>query len=167
MAKPKRRIFIILLSVVILLAIGILAELGFTNWSLSSSYGKETIVLQNGSKIYVMLEAWGSNSERISITKNSCGCKPANPNTDYIDNFPILVYKITNRGLIIFTEPGYNRIHEPKVEWTSNRPIIIDAIETEMFYKPQKYGVTILRMRTNQWCLSNLFRRSSSLRPKC
>jgi hypothetical protein len=165
MSMMKNRKIIWGVSLICLLAIGAMAELMFTNWSLSSSYGRETIILPDGNKIHVILETWGSNRERLSITKNSCGCRPANPDTDYIDEFPILVYKVTDKGLIIYTEPGNNRIHEPKIEWANNRPTIIETRETEMFYKPQKFGVTILRIHENQWCFINLFRRSSSLRP--
>jgi len=165
MIKIKKRVFIILIILVGLSCMIIAVDGCFKNWSLSSSYSKDVITLQDSSKVYVMLEEWGLHYKRISITQNPCGCKPANPDTDYIfdDLYQYGVdYKVTDNGLVII---GYDDWwNKPKIPWTKNKPTF-EGVPSYMIDHPEAYGITKLRKHSEQWCFSNLFKASSSLRP--
>jgi len=112
-----------------------------------------------------MLEKWGLNDVRLSLTQNPRGCQPANPDTDYIMNdlySYVLIYKVTDKGLRIFDH--YNYWVQPEIAWIKNSPIF-ELPESDMMSRPEDYGVTVLRNYSDQWCFRNLFRASSSLRP--
>jgi len=152
-----------------------------------SRFSREVITLPDGGKVYVMLEEWGRDYKRISITQNPRGCQPPNPDTDYISKDfinDVLVYKITDKGLVIFDSGAYNisdEWHEPRIPWTKNAPTF-EYCESDMMVRPKDFGVTILRVDSSrtkesdriasgirtysrQWCFLNLFLQSSSLRP--
>lgn len=164
--KTKNKVFIVVIILSGLFCITVAIPSCFNNWSLSSNYSKEVIALPDGDKIYVMLEEWGRNDRRLSLTQNPRGCQPANPDTDYIFNdimHDMLIYKVTDKELVIFSLDEY--WHQPKTAWIKNRPVF-EIRESEMISRPEDYGVTVLRNYSSQWCFRNLFRASSSLRPE-
>ena len=155
-----------IIFIVMIILIGLTcAVICFNNWSLSSSYSRDVIRLADGSKVYVMLEEWALHDKLLFITQNPCGCRPANPDTDYISKslgYDWLDYKVTDKGLVIFGWDIYWR--EPNIPWTKNKPVF-ELPKSDMREHPEAYGITALRRHSGQWCFLNLFRPSSSLRP--
>ena len=154
----------IIFSVMIILIGLTCAVICFNNWSLSSSYSRDVIRLADGSKVYVILEEWALHDKLLFITQNSCGCMPANPDTDYIFKSIgryWLDYKVTDKGLVIFDRGDWRA---PNIPWTKNKPIF-EFLKSDMIEHPEAYGITALRRHSGQWCFLNLFRASSSLRP--
>jgi hypothetical protein len=167
--KKSKKIMGCVLSVVLgLFFLLVVVPFCFVNWSDSSRYKRETIVLPDEEKVYVIQESWALHDTRLSITKDSCGCKPANPDTDYHSvGTGWVIYSFTDKGWVIYgTGKGWK---EPKIPWTRNKPEFTGYAISEMLLHPEKFGVTTLRMDINkdadQWCFLNLFRKSSSLRP--
>jgi hypothetical protein len=173
MSKPFK---IVLITVAALLLCGIvlipLGSQGFRNWLGSSSFGNASIKLADGSKMYVVRESWGRHTDEISIRRDSDGCRASDPKTDYIDveqNGNTLVYKVTGNGLVIYTDPPPNEIHEPTVPWASSRPTILATKQPawiEMVQHPEQYNVVTMRVSLNEICLINLFRHENSLRER-
>ena len=137
---------------------------------LSSSFGKQTIKLRDGSKVYAVLESWGLNSDRVSLTRDPDTCKTANPETDYIDieqNGDALIYQVTDKGLVIFADQQ-SQFHEPLRPWSQERPSVVIARDPswgDMYHDPARYHVSRINIPLNQVCLINFFRKASSLRP--
>src|SRR6185312_6908478 len=85
----------------------VFAPLG-RNWLASSSFGKVSIKLADGSKVYVVRESWGRHTDEISIRRDPDGCRASDPTTDYIDveqNGSVLAYRATRSGLFIYSDP--------------------------------------------------------------
>jgi hypothetical protein len=172
----KRPIKIILMLIaVFLISWFILMPLGrrgLRNWLDSSSFGRISIKLADGSKVYVVRESWGRHTDEISIRHDSDGCRVAEPKTDYIDveqNGNALVYRVTGSGLLIYSDPPPYKILSPTGRWNSNRPTILPTKQPawiEMLQHPEQYNVVALHVPLNEMCLVNLFRHENSLRDR-
>jgi hypothetical protein len=141
----------------------------FWNWSLSSKFGRVTISLGDGLTVFAVRESWGLSSEQLSITRNPDGCVPADPANDYIFRNPAdtsVLYKATDRGLILYDYP-FNRIMvEPNHPWPFKVEVSRskDPFYDEVRANPGKYGATLTKIPLNETCWRNIFRRSNSLR---
>ncbi len=149
---------------------GVAGWLFWSNWLESSNFGQIAITLRDGSKVYVIHESWGLNSNQISLRLHPNGCAPPNPSIDYIDtgqNGNMLIYSITNEGLVVYDEFPTPSIQKPVSPWPPGK-ITIKVAENPtlgmMLANPEKYGVTILRVPLNETCWVNFFRKANSLR---
>lgn len=160
-----RKIFILVFVILLVLyCVKVLACKGIENRLNSSSYGKEVIRIANGTKVYAIRESWGLHFNQFYLSQSNCGCDPANSDTDYILNkdSSALLYKVTDQGLNIYVRPVSLDIHKPLKPWAN---VIATGEYNKMYMDPSRYGITKTTIPDNEWCLINLFRKSSSRRP--
>jgi hypothetical protein len=156
----------ILVSSVFAAILALMAASG--NWAVSSNFGRVAIAMPDGSKVYAVRESWGPHAERLSFTRNSDTCAPANPATDYIIRNPgktEVLYSVTPRGLTIFDYFYAPLVEEPITPWSDvNIKRTVEPKYEDVVDSPRKYGATLASVPLNQVCLINIFRRSNSLR---
>lgn len=173
MRRPVKIVVILVAALLLCWLVLIpLGRRGLRDWFSSSSFGKISIRLSDGSKVYVVRESWGRHTDEISIRRDSDGCRASDPTTDYIDveqNGNVLVYRVLESGLVVYTDPPPNEIHAPTVPWTSNGPTILATKQPawiEMVQNPERYNVVAVRVPLNEVCLINFFRHENSLRDR-
>lgn len=141
---------------------------GFSNYLGASNFGKATVTLSDGSKVYVIHEQWGLHEDRIFITQNSDGCLPANPQTDYIDEYGDgrkIVYAVTNDGLDLYEDlhqPPAVTVHVPTNQWDHKIINVKRGPLSAMAQTPKEYGVIVLNVPLNERCLKNFFRNAGT-----
>lgn len=144
------------------------AAFALSNWFGSSNFGKAVISMKDGSKVYVIHEQWGLHEDEISITQNTDGCKPPDPNTDYIDtqgDGESLVYSLTNNELVIYEEPNGDAAHTLPWHQPSKPWLGVNVAVKQTRRNPREYGVTVLKVPLNETCWKNFFRKvGTSLR---
>ena len=169
-SRIKRLAQVVVLVLIALATVGWVALWTFGNISESSSFGKASIRLPDGSTAYVIRESWGLHTDQIAVSQNPDGCVPADPQHDYIDSGATsVIYSEANGRFILYeTAPPYG-IHRPLQAWKGDIVSVSSAVKPswgDLHSEPEKYGVVVLDVPLNEFCWSHLFRPKTSLRPK-
>jgi hypothetical protein len=157
------------ITLVVILLLWPIFRKGLHNWLHSSNYGRKTIVLPDGNKIYIVRELWG-HREQLYITQDSDGCKPANAMTDYllpVDAWSTLLYRTNPVGWTIYSDIAPREIQIPTREWTHSKPTVVVARNPgveDLYKNHEHYGISVMDVPLNEVCLVNLFREKNSLR---
>ena len=164
-----RRFRLAVLIIASTLLVLLLVKQGVHNWFGSSSYGKEKILLADGTKVYVVRELWG-HRERLHITQDVDGCKPGDERKDYlgpINTWSFLLYKVQPQGWSIYSDIVPREILSPFQAWSEARPVLVAAknpgIE-DLYRDRYRYGISVMDVPLNEACLINIFRLENSLR---
>ena len=169
-AKSKRLVQVIVLVFVAVVITGSVGFWSFGNISESSSFGRVSIRLPDGSKAYVIRESWGLHTDQIAVSQNPNGCVPANPQHDYIDSDAhSVIYSESNGRFILFENAPPYEIHKPLQPWKGDTVSVRSALNPswgDLHSDPKKYGVVVLEVPLNEFCWSHLLRPTTSLRPK-
>jgi hypothetical protein len=169
-AKSKRLVQIIVLVLIGVVIVGGVAFWSFGNISESSSFGKVSIPLPDGSTAYVIRESWGLHTDQIAVSQNPDGCVPADPQHDYIDSDAhSVIYSEANGRFILYENAPPYSIHRPLQPWKGDVVSVHSAVDPswgDLHSEPKKYGAVVLEVPLNEFCWSHMFRPTTSLRPK-
>lgn len=142
---------------------------GLRNWFQSSNYGRSVISLSNGTKVYAVRQQ-GRHRRQLSLTLSSDGCKPANPETDYIvtnEAATVLVYRVTNNGLVLFSDVKPFELQQPLHPCADDRQaveVVTDPELEDLVAHPEQFNVSVTGAQNDEFCWKNFFRRENSLR---
>ena len=169
-AKSKRLMKVIILVLITAAIVGSVAFWSFGNISESSSFGKASIRLPDGSTVYLIRESWGLHTDQIAVSQNPNGCVPADPEHDYIEaDAHSVIYAEANGQFILYENAPPYGIHKPLQPWKADIVGVRSAVDPswgDLHSDPKKYGVVVLDVPLNETCWSHLFRPVTSLRPK-
>ena len=167
--QSSRRIRLIWLALAIVLSAVVASTIGLRNWFLSSNYGRSVIKLADGTKVFAVRQEWG-HRRQLHWTLDPHGCRPANPDTDYIQTneaATVLVYRVTERGLVLFSDVKPFELQQPAHPWGHPRPTVEVAKDPQwedLVAHQQQFNVSITDVPNDEFCWINLFRKENSLR---
>lgn len=168
MESSRRKRFIWIALAIVLSAV-VASPIGLRNWFQSSNYGRSVIRLADGTKVYAVRQQWG-HRRQLYWTLDSDGCRPADPDTDYIETneeVTVLVYRVTKDGLVLFSDLKPFELRQPAHPWSHPRTTVEVAKDPEwhdLVAHPEQFNVSIADIPNEEFCWINLFRKENSLR---